>query len=85
MIQAIYFYPSNVGRSTDELLRMVTALKTASADKVLMPVNWRAGNDVLIPIPPKTDAEGKPFVPDGYYNPVWYLWFKKVNSSQSEY
>jgi len=85
VIQAIYFYPSNVGRSTDELLRMVTALKTASADKVLMPVNWRAGNDVLIPIPPKTDAEGKPFVPDGYYNPVWYLWFKKVNSSQSEY
>ena len=84
VIQAIYFYPSNIGRSTDELLRMVTALKIASADKVLMPVNWKAGNDVLIPIPPKTDAEGKPNDLDGYYSPVWYLWFKKVNSYQSE-
>jgi peroxiredoxin (alkyl hydroperoxide reductase subunit C) len=84
VIQAIYFYPSNIGRSTDELLRMVTALQIASADKVLMPVNWKAGNDVLIPIPPKTDAEGKPIELDGYYSPVWYLWFKKVNSYQSE-
>jgi peroxiredoxin (alkyl hydroperoxide reductase subunit C) len=84
VIQAIYFYPSNIGRSTDELLRMVTALQIASADKVLMPVNWKAGNDVLIPIPPKTDAEGKPIDLDGYYSPVWYLWFKKVNSYQSE-
>ncbi len=80
VIQAIYFYPANVGRSTDELLRVVTALKTSASENVLMPVDWRAGNDVLVPVPPKTDAEGKPIVPEGYYNPVWYLWFKKVNS-----
>ena len=85
IIQAIYFYPSNIGRSTDELLRMVIALKTAASGNFLMPVNWRAGNDVLVSIPPKTDSEGKPIVPEGYYNPVWYLWFKKANSFKSEF
>ncbi len=84
IIQAIYFYPSNVGRNIDELLRMVTALKTAKSNDVLMPVNWRAGDDVLVRVPPKTDALGKPIVPEGYYNPVWYLWFRKLNNYESE-
>ena len=84
IIRAIYFYPSNVGRNTDELLRTVTALKTAESNDVLMPVNWRAGDDVLVPVPPKTDASGKANVPEGYYSPVWYLWFKKLNTYESE-
>ncbi len=57
IIQALYFYPMNVGRSTDELIRMVTALKTTAADNVMTPVNWRAGNDVLIPYVPGKDSE----------------------------
>ncbi len=89
IIQAIYFYPKSVGRNTDELLRMITALQTTSSGKVLTPVNWKAGNDLLVPIPPKTDASGSTLVPEGFYSPVWYLWFKKsgmVNESmyQSE-
>ena len=79
IIQAIYFYPHSVGRNTDELLRMVTALQITSSGKVYTPVNWKAGNDVLVPVPPKTDETGKPIVPDGYYNPVWYLWYKKAS------
>ena len=90
IIQAIYFYPKSVGRNTDELLRMITALQATSSGKVLTPVNWRAGNDLLIPIPPKIDPiTGKTSVPDGFYSPIWYLWYKKAslideNMSQSE-
>lgn len=83
IIQAIYFYPKSVGRSTDELLRMVTALQTTSNGKVLTPVNWKAGNDLLVPIPPKTDKSGQAVVPDGFYSPVWYLWFKKAIESNN--
>lgn len=79
IIQAIYFYPPSVGRNTEELVRVVTALQTTSSDKVMTPVNWKAGNDVLVPIPPKTDATGSAVVPAGYYSPVWYLWYKKAN------
>jgi peroxiredoxin 2/4 len=79
LIQAIYFYPSSVGRNTDELVRVVTALQTTSSAQVMTPVNWKAGNDLLVPIPPKTDATSSAAVPDGYYSPVWYLWYKKAN------
>jgi peroxiredoxin (alkyl hydroperoxide reductase subunit C) len=85
VIQAIYFYPTSVGRNTDELIRTVIALQTTSTGSVLTPVNWKAGNDVLLPTPPKTDVTGKTSVPEGYYSPVWYLWFKKGTKSEGNF
>jgi peroxiredoxin 2/4 len=79
IIQAVLFYPSKVGRNTDELLRTVTALQQTANEKVMTPVNWKAGNDLLVPIPPSTDANSTSAVPAGYYSPVWYLWYKKAN------
>ena len=81
IIQAIYFYPKNVGRNTDELIRMITALQTTSKSLVLTPVNWKAGNDLLVPAPPSADASAKTKVPDGFYSPVWYLWYKKADKN----
>lgn len=83
IIQAIYFYPKNVGRSTDELLRTITALQTTASGEVLTPVNWKAGNDLLVPTPPNTDKTGKPVTTDGFYSPIWYLWYKKGNQTNS--
>ena len=79
VISAIYFYPMNVGRNTDELVRMVTALQTTSKDAVMTPANWKAGSDLLIAVPPKTDAANPSAVPAGYYNLAWFMWFKKAN------
>jgi peroxiredoxin (alkyl hydroperoxide reductase subunit C) len=83
VIQAIYFYPSNVGRNTDELLRTLTALQTAVNNKVMTPVNWHAGNDVFIPYPPDNS---KPLTnevsADGLYSPVWYMMYKKLKSDE---
>jgi peroxiredoxin (alkyl hydroperoxide reductase subunit C) len=79
IIQAVSFYPMKVGRSTDELIRLVSALETTYSGKVSTPVNWKAGNDLLVPIPPKTDAKNTTDVPDGYYSPTWFLWYKKAN------
>jgi peroxiredoxin 2/4 len=78
-IQAIYFYPMNVGRNTDELLRMVSALETTRSNKVLTPVNWRAGQDVLVPFNPSKDVVKPETIPDGYYALSWYMWYKKGN------
>jgi peroxiredoxin (alkyl hydroperoxide reductase subunit C) len=79
IIQAVSFYPMKVGRSTDELIRLVSALETTYSGKVSTPVNWKAGNDLLVPIPPKTDSKNTTDVPDGYYSPTWFLWYKKAN------
>ena len=48
-VRAISFYPMEVGRSIDEIMRMVIALQTVDANVVLTPANWQPGNDVLIP------------------------------------
>jgi len=79
VIQAIYFYPMNVGRSTDELVRMISALQIASKEKVLTPANWKEGKDVLVRTPPKTEANKPTSEMAGYYNPAWFLWYKKSN------
>jgi peroxiredoxin (alkyl hydroperoxide reductase subunit C) len=79
VISAFYFYPPNVGRNTDELLRTITALQTTFADKVMTPVNWKAGNDLLVPLPPKVDANSTTAAPEGFYSPVWYLMYKKAS------
>jgi peroxiredoxin 2/4 len=85
VIQAIYFYPMNVGRNTDELLRTISALQTSAelstkASNVLTPANWSPGKDLLVSTPPKAqESKAATDVPDGYYSPAWYLWFKKVS------
>src|ERR1035437_3644779 len=79
IIQGIFFYPMNVGRNTDELVRMVSALQISAKDKVLTPANWSEGKDVLVRIPPKTDANNSSTEMAGYYNPAWLLWYKKSN------
>ena len=49
VIRAITTYPHNVGRSVDEMLRMVAALQRADGDDVLTPEGWHPGDDVLLP------------------------------------
>jgi peroxiredoxin (alkyl hydroperoxide reductase subunit C) len=52
-IRLIMYYPLNVGRSIDEIKRVLTALQTADANKCSLPVNWKKGELVIMP-PPKT-------------------------------
>ena len=51
VIRAIIWYPMNVGRSVDELLRLVTALQTSDRSEVFTPEGWRPGDPVLAPPP----------------------------------
>jgi peroxiredoxin (alkyl hydroperoxide reductase subunit C) len=80
VIQAIYFYPMNVGRNMDELVRTISALQESAKDKVLTPANWQVGNDVLVKIPPKANEGDATLVPEGYYSPAWFLWYKKASA-----
>ena len=82
IVSAVLFYPMNVGRSTDELLRIIEALQITASAKVCTPVNWKAGNDVLIPYNPTPTVDlDKPEAnpPEGYYSLAWFLWYKKNN------
>jgi len=54
--RAISAYPMNVGRSVEEILRLVAALQTADAQGVVTPEGWRPGEPAVLP-PPETQAE----------------------------
>jgi peroxiredoxin (alkyl hydroperoxide reductase subunit C) len=57
-VRAIIYYPLNIGRSADEIMRVVDALQTADKNGVACPVNWKPGDKVIVP-PPKSEAEVK--------------------------
>lgn len=57
VIRAITTYPHNVGRSVEEMLRMVAALQRAAGDTVLTPEGWQPGDAVLVP-PDAADLDG---------------------------
>lgn len=52
VIRAMTWYPLNVGRSVDEMLRMVAALQRTAGDDVLAPEGWHPGHDLLL-VPPQ--------------------------------
>ncbi|MEM5815624.1 MAG: peroxiredoxin [Candidatus Aenigmatarchaeota archaeon] len=61
-IRAILYYPQEVGRNIDEILRMVRALQTSDRNQVALPANWPnnelIGNKVIIP-PAKSEKIAK--------------------------
>ena len=54
VIRATTCYPHNVGRSVDEMIRLLAALQLTDNQQVLTPEGWRPGDDVL-EIPPLSD------------------------------
>ena len=58
VVRALVYYPMNVGRNIDEVMRLVDALQTADQNACAMPVNWKPGDKVIVP-PPKTVSEVK--------------------------
>ena len=53
IIRAILYYPQEVGRNIDEILRMIKAFQLADKNKVAVPANWPnnelIGSKVIIP------------------------------------
>ena len=48
-IRALTWYPMNVGRSVDEMIRIVAALQRTASNEVMTPEGWRPGDDLLLP------------------------------------
>lgn len=80
IVQSVSFYPMNIGRSTEELIRTLVALQATEGNNHMTPANWKAGNDLLIVTPPVTDQSAEN-VPDGFYRLAWFLWFEKAKGS----
>ncbi|SFP55293.1 1-Cys peroxiredoxin [Sphingomonas rubra] len=56
VIRAMTWYPLSVGRSVEEMLRLLSALRRTAAGDVLAPEGWRPGQDLLLPAPQDATA-----------------------------
>ncbi len=78
VIRAIIYYPLNVGRNVDEVIRLIDALQTADKNGVACPVNWKPGDKVIVP-PPKTETEVEDRLKSNYERLDFYLCKKDLN------
>lgn len=75
-IRLIMYYPLNVGRNMDEILRVLNALQTSDKYKVALPLNWNKGDKVIVP-PPKTVKEMEDRIADDSVEKVDFYLAKK--------
>lgn len=71
-IKAMLTYPMSTGRNFDEVLRLLDSCQLTAKHTVATPVNWRPGQDVIIP-PSVSDDQAKQKYPDGWKTVKPYL------------
>jgi alkyl hydroperoxide reductase subunit AhpC len=71
-IKAMLIYPMSTGRNFDEVLRLLDSVQLSAKHTVATPVNWKPGQDVIIPTS-VSDEEAKKKYPHGYKTLKPYL------------
>ena len=77
-IRLIMYYPLNVGRNMDEILRALEALQIADKYKVAMPLDWKKGDKVIVPPPKSLDELNARLDDDSLEKVYWYLAKKEI-------
>jgi alkyl hydroperoxide reductase subunit AhpC len=73
-IKLMLVYPMSAGRNFDEVLRALDAIQLNAKHSVATPVNWKQGQDVIIPTS-ISDEQAKTKFPAGWKAPRPYLRF----------
>lgn len=75
-IRAMIHYPMNIGRSVDEILRVLAALQEADEKSLATPEGWTPGDSAVLP-PPLDQAEADKR--SGMNGGAWYLTHAEVS------
>ncbi|MEO0296938.1 MAG: peroxiredoxin [candidate division WOR-3 bacterium] len=82
IIRAILYYPPELGRNIDEILRMVKAFQIADSEKVAMPANW-PNNEIIgdkVILPPASDIKTAEYRKKKYENFDWWFCYKEIKA-----
>lgn len=79
VIRALLYYPMQLGRSVDELIRMFEGLQMADLNGVSCPANWKPGDPVIVPAPATyAEAQKKINSTATPESQTWYLTTQKI-------
>jgi thioredoxin-dependent peroxiredoxin len=71
-VKAMLIYPMTAGRNFDEVLRLLDSLQLSAKHSVATPVNWKPGDDVIIPAS-VSDEDAREKYPQGFKTLKPYL------------
>src|SRR5499426_1566330 len=71
-VKATLTYPMSTGRNFDEVMRLLDSCQLTAKHTVATPVNWKPGQDVIIPTS-VSDDDAKKKYPQGYKTHKAYL------------
>ena len=71
-IKAMLTYPMSTGRNFDEVLRLLDSCQLTAKHTVATPVNWKPGEDVIIPPAVSNEAAAQKY-PNGWKTVKPYL------------
>ena len=80
IIRLILYYPQEIGRNMDEVLRAVEALQVSGKNKVAVPANW-PNNELIkdrVILPPPTDVKAAQERKDKDNCFDWWFCHKKI-------
>ncbi len=80
IIRAILYYPQELGRNMDEILRMVKGLQVSDKEGVAIPANW-PNNEIIgdkVIIPPATDEKTAKERVKQYDCFDWWICYRKL-------
>jgi len=80
ILRAVIYYPQEVGRNIDEILRLIKALKVSDENGVALPANWPnnelVGDKVIVP--PASDVETAEKRKKEYECYDWWFCYRKL-------
>ena len=71
-VKVMFSYPMSSGRNFDEVVRVLDSLQLTAQHNVATPVNWKPGDDIIIPTSVSDDQARQKF-PGGYKTLKPYL------------
>ena len=84
IVRTIIYYPPELGRNMDEILRVVKALTISDKHGVAMPANWPenelVGSNVILPPPKDIQTAQERLKGEGYKCYDWWLCHKPLKS-----
>jgi peroxiredoxin (alkyl hydroperoxide reductase subunit C) len=80
IIRLVLYYPQEIGRNMDEIVRALRAIQISDKNKVALPANW-PDNELIgdrVIIPPATDVETAAKRKDEYEGYDWWFCHKEL-------